>query len=723
MWKLNIKKSILIYFIALMSIVLTAKSSGWLQLGEWAFFDLFFQLRPQEPRDERIVIVGFSEDDIKRLGRYPVSDENLAKVLTKIKQQNPTVIGLDIFRDVPVKKGHKDLVKAFKNTPNLIGIQKVGVDDPVSPPPTLAELGQISTVDTFIDGDHKIRRITLYQNEEGSEDIPNLGLALAFDYLARKGITPLFQSDPNEPLRFGNVVFEPLKSNDGGYANIDDGSYQILSNYRGPANSFKTVSFSDLLNNKVSPTLMTGKIVLVGTTAQSGKDTFFTPYSKELSTPTQTTGVEINANITSQIIASVLDNRPLFRFVPEIIEDLWAMFLTSIIITLIWVIKPSNYKDFSAKFLAQLAFILLTLITGAIGVSYFAFLNGRWLPVFLPLLCLVSSSFSITGYIYLEEIIKANRLLEQKNEQLQNAQTVLETSNYELEKKTLALQDSESKLLLALDGAKTAIFDWDLIEEEISIIHNCSYLLETEDDNISVSFDNFIQNWVYPEDHWTLTDSVSKITEDAFECNFDFRVVRKPDKLHWLAVNGKVYYDPLTGEATRMVGILSDVTERERKGQDAADNVVKQKALTENSFDISMLLDKNLSVTFVSPAIFRILGYLPDEISLQSFLTFIHPEDIDLFERSIAEISLNPANIIQIEYRYLHKDGTWRILESAIGNNLEHPSIVAYVINSRDVTEYQQMKKAFCDIESLVEGLREKLERLMEKNDTFDLGF
>lgn len=714
----------LIYLIALMSIVFTAKSSGWLQAGEWAFFDLFFQLRPQEPRDERIVIVGFSEDDIKRLGRYPVSDENLAKVLTKINQQNPTVIGLDIFRDVPVKKGHKDLVKVFKTTPNLIGIQKVGVDDPVNPPPTLAELGQISNVDTFIDGDRKIRRITLYQKEEGSEDIPNLGLALAFDYLARKSIAPPFQSDPNEPLRFGNVVFEPLKSNDGGYANIDDGNYQILSNYRGPANSFVTVSFSDLLNNKVSPTLMTGKIVLVGTTAQSGKDTFFTPYSQGLqSTPTQTTGVEINANIASQIIASVLDNRPLFRFIPEIFEDLWASFLTSIIIILIWVIKPSNYKDFSAKFLGQSIFILLILITGAIVVSYFAFLNGLWLPVFLPILCLMSSSLSITGFIYLEEIIKTNRLLEQKNEQLQNVQTVLETSNYELEKKTLALQDSESKLLLALDGAKNAIFDWDLIEEEINIIHNCSYLLETEDDSISVSFDNFIQDWVYLGDHWTLTDSVSKITEDAFECNFDFRVVRKPDKLRWLAVNGKVYYDPLTGEATRIVGILSDVTERERKGQYAADNVVKQKALTENSFDISMLLDKNLSVTFVSPAIFRILGYVPDDISRQSFLNFIHPEDIDLFQRSITEITLNPASIIQIEYRYLHKDGSWRILESIIGNNLEHPSIVAYVVNSRDITEYQQMKKAFCDIESLVEGLREKLERLMEKNDTFNPGF
>ena len=37
-----------------------------LQPLEWAALDVFFQLRPLEPRDERIVIVGIGEADIQK---------------------------------------------------------------------------------------------------------------------------------------------------------------------------------------------------------------------------------------------------------------------------------------------------------------------------------------------------------------------------------------------------------------------------------------------------------------------------------------------------------------------------------------------------------------------------------------------------------------------------------------------------------------------------------
>ena len=58
---------------------------GWLQPSEWAAFDLFIQLRPSEPVDERIIIVGVQESDISYLGRWPTSDHTLAKILTKIR--------------------------------------------------------------------------------------------------------------------------------------------------------------------------------------------------------------------------------------------------------------------------------------------------------------------------------------------------------------------------------------------------------------------------------------------------------------------------------------------------------------------------------------------------------------------------------------------------------------------------------------------------------------
>ena len=106
--------------------ILAVRSIGWLQPLEWTALDIYFQLCPQDAVDKRIVIVGFEEKDIQILkSAEPLSDELLAQLLTKIKQQKPRVIGLDFFRDVPVGSGYAKLAQVFRTTPNLIGIEKV----------------------------------------------------------------------------------------------------------------------------------------------------------------------------------------------------------------------------------------------------------------------------------------------------------------------------------------------------------------------------------------------------------------------------------------------------------------------------------------------------------------------------------------------------------------------------------------------------------------------
>ena len=77
--------------------------------------------------------------------QWPIPDTILAQLLEKIKSQHPRAIGLDLYRDLPVEPGHQALVKVFKTTPNLIGIEKVvgsGNSAAIAPPPELSRLGQ-----------------------------------------------------------------------------------------------------------------------------------------------------------------------------------------------------------------------------------------------------------------------------------------------------------------------------------------------------------------------------------------------------------------------------------------------------------------------------------------------------------------------------------------------------------------------------------------------------
>lgn len=118
-------------------LVLSLRSLGWLQPYSWMAVDQFFRSRPAETPDSRIVIVEIAETDLRQLKRWPIDDGTLATALQKIRQKNPTVIGLDLHRDFPIEPGHQSLVEVFKTTSNLIGIEKRGgrEDIPVAPPP------------------------------------------------------------------------------------------------------------------------------------------------------------------------------------------------------------------------------------------------------------------------------------------------------------------------------------------------------------------------------------------------------------------------------------------------------------------------------------------------------------------------------------------------------------------------------------------------------------
>lgn len=380
-------------------IVIALRFFGWLQPWEWAALDQSFRWRPLEPTDKRIVIVGISEEDLKKVGQWPITDAVLAKLLEKVKAQNPRAIGLDLYRDLPVEPGNAELVKVFQTTPNLIGIEKIDEQHPnsaVAPPPVLNKLDQVGFNNVLVDPDGKQRRILLYLEKNGKV-VPSFGMRLAgIDLEAQKLVPEGVKSDPNA-FRWGKGVFQRFKANDGGYIRVDDAGYQILLNYRGPARSFRTISMTDVLENKIPGDWGRDRIIMIGSTATSLNDFFYTPYSGDrISTPERTPGVEVLANITSQLISTALDGRPLIKTWSEPVEVLWIFLWSTVGAVLSW---QSRYAGGVGKLSFYRGFA--TVMAGGIllGSTYVAFLGGWWIPVVPPILALSGSAIAITAYI------------------------------------------------------------------------------------------------------------------------------------------------------------------------------------------------------------------------------------------------------------------------------------------------------------------------------------
>ena len=92
-----------------------------------------------------------------------------------------------------------------------------------------------------------------------------------------------------------------------------DEKVAMLVPYRGVQGSFKYVSASDVLNNKVPFKSLKNKIVLVGTTAPGLMDLRATPVQSNYA------GVEVHANIISGILDNSIKERPAYTLGAEFV--------------------------------------------------------------------------------------------------------------------------------------------------------------------------------------------------------------------------------------------------------------------------------------------------------------------------------------------------------------------------------------------------------------------
>ncbi len=369
--------------------ILGVRWSGVLQTLEWNLLDQFFRWQPLTLPDDRIAIITIDEQDLKQIGQ-PIPDRIFAQALTTLKAQQPQAIGLDLYRDLPVEPGHSELAKLFQSTPNLFGVEKV-IKPQIAASPILQQRNQVGFADQIVDADGKVRRALLTVNLSDSDLRQSLASTLALHYLKEKGI-------PMEPLagnriRLGKTIIQRFEPNDGGYVRADSGGYQVLLNYRSTENNFMTYPLRDLLNRKIPPNTFRDCLVLIGPTAESLKDFFYTPYSTRLfSAPAEVSGVMLHANIVSNLLSAAQDGRSLLQVWPKPLEWLWILGWASVGAAV------GMGLNAPVKFWVG---VLLSIV-GLGSACYASFLLGWWLPG-------VPSLFALLGATALLRLIKSRQ--------------------------------------------------------------------------------------------------------------------------------------------------------------------------------------------------------------------------------------------------------------------------------------------------------------------------
>lgn len=360
--------------------VLGIRHLGILQSIELSAYDAMLQMRSQEPPDNRILVIEVTEEDVQKQNaetrRGSLSDQAFSDIINTLKPMEPAAIGLDIYRDYPVSPAFPKLAAHLKADPNFVAICRSS--NPVtklsaiaSPPEVSAD--QLGFSNVMIDSDLTLRRHLLALTPEPTSSCPAdyaLSTQLALRYLAAQNISLDFDSAGHWVL--GKKKFLPLESHAGGYQGVDAWGHQILlnyRNYRNPSDIAPRVNLEQVRSGKLKAETVKGKIILIGTTAESFKDSLITPFrngSQRVMIP----GVMVQAQMTSQLISYVLDDRPLLTTLPVWGDGLWIG---------VWAIGGTFLGTFRRRFYLGIGFFVFCGIV-SIACGVMMVWMGIWLP-------------------------------------------------------------------------------------------------------------------------------------------------------------------------------------------------------------------------------------------------------------------------------------------------------------------------------------------------------
>lgn len=97
---------------------------------------------------------------------------------------------------------------------------------------------------------------------------------------------------------------------------------------------------------------------------------------------------------------------------------------------------------------------------------------------------------------------------------------------------------------------------------------------------------------------------------------------------------------------------------------------------------------KNGRFIKVSPSCIKILGYTPEELTTQDFMSFIHPEDIDATVIALTFLDEN-CSISNFKNRFRHKtENRWVTIEWSAKKDVNADLIYASGVDKSDEDLY-----------------------------------
>jgi PAS domain S-box-containing protein len=175
----------------------------------------------------------------------------------------------------------------------------------------------------------------------------------------------------------------------------------------------------------------------------------------------------------------------------------------------------------------------------------------------------------------------------------------------------------------------------------------------------------------------------------------------------------------LSGERV-IIGGLYDIDERKRAEAALQESEELFRGIVESANDIIFTLGTDLTISYVSPNVTKLLGYAPAGMTGSDTANFIHADDAVRSAEAFRRVLESGETLTNHEHRVLHRDGSvrWYSLNASLVRDAEGaPQFLVGITH-----DFTERKRSLEDLERAHEELRAAQSQLVQSEKMASLG-
>ncbi|MDA8125457.1 MAG: PAS domain S-box protein [Deltaproteobacteria bacterium] len=208
-------------------------------------------------------------------------------------------------------------------------------------------------------------------------------------------------------------------------------------------------------------------------------------------------------------------------------------------------------------------------------------------------------------------------------------------------------------------------------------------------------------------------EMIGKAMEDLFPAEFaakmtadDWAVVSAGKVLELEEeLNGRSYatikFPIVDAGKALLAGYTIDITERRQSYEALQKSEAQFRAIVENTHDGILFMDAEGKILYRSPSYRQINGHKDEAGRGRDLFATVHPDDLTVVRGIWAEMLEQPESLHELSYRILHRDQTWKTVESTLQNLLNNPNVRAVFMTTRDVTDRKRVEEQLAQAQKM----------------------